>query len=301
MRISTILAGLAAAFLLFCTLVPARAAKRPAGEYRVMTCNIRITGLEADDPFPERVWENRKDLCIKTIRDEKPDFFCLQEVIYDSYDYFVEKFGKAYYYFGFVGPEMDPWTEGYHFIGKNVIFFRKDRFEWVSSGCYWLSETPTLAGSVSWDTNRARHCNWVRIRDRKTGREMRLVNTHLDHKSDPARREQIKMIMEECALYAPDMPQILCGDFNAGIKSAPIQYIRTQEGWKEMYEAIHGPGEAGFTCHSFLGEAHKPGRRIDFIFYRGPIRTLDAVILKNHIGNMYPSDHYFIRADFTIL
>ncbi len=197
-----------------------QAARRPQGQYRVMTCNIRITGLEADDPYPERVWENRRDLCIQTIKDEKPDFFCLQEVIYDSYNYFVEKFGKDYYFYGFTGPEMDPWTDGYHFIGKNVIFFRKDRFEWVSASCYWLSETPTIAGSVSWETNRARHCNWVRIRDRKTGREMRLVNTHLDHKSDPARREQIKMIMEECALYQADMPQILCGDFNAGIKRA---------------------------------------------------------------------------------
>ena len=277
-----------------------QAARRPQGQYRVMTCNIRITGLEADDPYPERVWENRRDLCIQTIKDEKPDFFCLQEVIYDSYNYFVEKFGKDYYFYGFTGPEMDPWTDGYHFIGKNVIFFRKDRFEWVSAGCYWLSETPTIAGSVSWETNRARHCNWVRIRDRKTGREMRLVNTHLDHKSDPARREQIKMIMEECALYQADMPQILCGDFNAGIKSAPIQYIRTQDGWKEMYEDIHGPAEAGFTCHSFLGEEHKPGRRIDFIFYHGPIRTLDAVIMKNHVGNMYPSDHYFVKADFKL-
>ena len=100
--------------LLAFTLFPSLAARRPEGQYRVMTCNIRITGLEADDPYPERVWENRKDLCIKTIRDEKPDFFCLQEVIYDSYQYFVEKFGKDYYYYGFVGPEMDPWTDVGH-------------------------------------------------------------------------------------------------------------------------------------------------------------------------------------------
>ena len=30
-----------------------------------------------------------------------PDFFCLQEVIYDSYSWFVDKFGKDYCYFGF--------------------------------------------------------------------------------------------------------------------------------------------------------------------------------------------------------
>ena len=287
-------------FVLLLSTVASVAARRPTGEYRIMTCNIRITGLQADAPYPERVWENRRDLCVRTIKKQNPDFFCLQEVIYDSYSWFVDKFGKDYCYFGFVGPEMDPWTEGYHNIGKNVIFFKKDRFELVSSGSYWLSETPTIAGSMSWGTNRARHCNWVRIRDRKTGQEMRLVNTHLDHKSDPARREQIKMIIEECDQYAADMPQILCGDFNAGIDSAPIQFIRSQKEWKEMYEDVHGTGEAGFTYHAFLGEGRGLGARIDFIFHHGPVEADGAEIIKDHIGNTYPSDHYFISADFRI-
>ena len=59
-------------------------AKKAADEYKIMTCNIRITGLEADAPYAERVWENRRDLCVNTILKRKPDFFCLQEVIYDS-------------------------------------------------------------------------------------------------------------------------------------------------------------------------------------------------------------------------
>ena len=109
--------------------------------HRVMTCNIRITGLEADAPYPERVWENRRDLCVETILSRRPDIICLQEAIYDSYAYLKEKL-RGYVPYGFAGPEMDPYTEGYHFIGKNVIFFRRDRYEFVSAGCYWLSETP---------------------------------------------------------------------------------------------------------------------------------------------------------------
>ena len=129
---------------------------------------------------------------------------------------------------------------------------------------------------------------------------MRLIDTHLDHKSDLARREQIKMIIEECDQYATDMPQILCGDFNAGIDSAPIQFIRSQKEWNEMYEDVHGSGEAGFTYHAFMGEGHGPGSRIDFIFHRGPVEVIDAEIIKDHDGNTYPSDHYFIRADYRI-
>ena len=271
-----------------------------ADEYKIMTCNIRITGLEDDAPFPERVWENRRDLCVNTILKRQPDVFCLQEVIYDSYDYFKQKC-KKYTSYGFVGPEMDPYTEGYHFIGKNAIFFRTDKFEFVSSGCYWLSEDPLIGGSVSWGTNRARHCNWVRLKDKKTGKEFRVLDIHLDHKSDSARREQIKIIVRECAQYDKDFPQIVCGDFNAGIKSAPIKYIHAQEGWSEMYEDIHGMEECGYTCHGFLGlERQGTGRRIDFIFHRGNIKTLSCEVVKDHVGKMYPSDHYFIEATYRI-
>ena len=276
-------------------------AKKAADEYKIMTCNIRITGLEADAPYAERVWENRRDLCVNTILKRKPDFFCLQEVIYDSYAYFKEKC-KKYTSYGFAGPEMDPYTEGYHFIGKNVIFFRTDKFEFVGSGCYWLSEDPLISGSMSWETNRARHCNWVRLRDKRTGKEFRILDIHLDHISDAARREQIKIIVRECEQYSKDFPQILCGDFNAGIKSAPIKYIHAQDGWKEMYEDIHGMGEYGYTCHAFLGPNHKSksNRRIDFIFHRGNVQTLSCDVVTDHVGNMYPSDHYFIEANFRI-
>lgn len=294
---------LAAAAALSAALpIAGNAASKAPEPHRVMTCNIRITGLEADAPYPERVWENRRDLCVKTILSRRPDIVCLQEVIYDSYDYLKQKM-RGYDSYGFAGPEMDPYTEGYHFIGKNVIFYRKDRYEFVSAGCYWLSETPLIGGSCSWNTMRARHCNWVRLKDKRSGKELRVVDVHLDHKSDEARREQIRMVLDECAQYAADFPQILCGDFNAGIESAPVQYIRTVDGWSEMYETVHGPGEAGTTAHAFKGDAYKPKHaphRIDFIFYRGGIEVDEAEIVRDRVGDMYPSDHYFLFSRFTL-
>lgn len=240
------------------TAVSATAARPASGQpaTRVMTCNVRITGLPEDETAGRR-WEDCRDACLKAIRMYRPDVICMQEVIYDSYNYFKEKFSD-YVAYGFAGPEMDPYTEGYHFIGKNVIFFSKKRYEFVSSGCYWLSETPLAAGSCSWNTMRARHCNWVRLRDRKSGAEFRVLDIHLDHKSDDARREQMKMIVGECAQYADGFPQIICGDFNSGIENAPVACLR-DAGWQEAYEAVHGPGEAGFTYHGF--KARITGKR----------------------------------------
>lgn len=196
------------ALFLILTLVTfgAMEAKNPP-VHRVMSANIRVTGLDADKNTIHE-WDNRKDYMIDVIRSYKPDVVMMQEVIYDSYNYCKSKL-KEYYAFGFEGPEMDPYTEGYHFIGKNVIFFRKSRYELVSAGCYWLSDDPTIAGSICWETNRARHANWVRVKDKKTGKELRLIDIHLDHMSKLAKVNQAKMIVREAAQYQDSFPQII--------------------------------------------------------------------------------------------
>lgn len=309
--ISSVLVATIFLFVCFCGV--SSTSLFAANNLRIMTCNVRVTGLPSDTKYPERVWENRRDFCVKTIKSKHPDIFCLQETIYDSYEYFKKKF-KGYHSFGFEGPEMDPYTEGYHYISKNVIFFRESKFEIVAEGTYWLSDTPLIAGSISWESKRARHCNWVRLKDKKTGKEFRVLNIHLDHKKEAAKLEQMKLIMQESAQYA--IPQIICGDFNSGIDNLPILYVREQKGWKEMYEDIHGVDEAGFTYHGFRGETYKPKKknnhRIDFIFYNEgkntSIEVQEASIIKDYkptktldkVVKMYPSDHYFLMADFQL-
>ena len=261
--------------------------------HNVMTCNIRIAGLDADEVDGRR-WDDRKDICLQVIKSRKPDIICMQEVIYESYDYLKQKL-TGYIGFGFEGPEMDPYTGGYHLIGKNVIFFSKQRYELIAEGCYWLSETPHIGGSISWDSARARHCNWVRLRDRKTGRQFRVLDTHLDHITDAAKAKQTEVIIKEAAQYAEGFPQILCGDFNSGIKDVTYALL-TEAGWKDAYETLNGHDETGYSCHGWKFDRPKKGRRIDFIYYTPGIEVLDAEIVKDHPRDIYPSDHYFIYA-----
>jgi endonuclease/exonuclease/phosphatase family metal-dependent hydrolase len=271
-------------------------APQEKGTHRVLTCNIRITGLSEDENTPGQ-WENRKEVCRDVILSQKPDIICMQEVIYESYAY-MKKELKGYTSFGFTGPEMDPYTEGYHFIGKNVIFFRTSRYEMTGSGCYWLSEDPLIGGSLSWNTTRARHCNWLRLRDKKTGEEFRIMDIHLDHKTELARQEQTKLTIRETSQYAEDFPQILCGDFNSGPKKAAAGFLR-EAGWKDAYETLGIPERNSF--HGFKGENYKkPKPRIDFIFMRGAVQPVYCKMLTDTVNGILPSDHYFIVADLKI-
>jgi endonuclease/exonuclease/phosphatase family metal-dependent hydrolase len=204
--------------------------------------------------------------------------------------------------FGFVGPEMDARKVGYQGIAKNPIFYARARFELVSTGGFWLSETPHLPGSLSWGSARARHVNWVRLRDRASRREFRVLDTHLDHQSQHAREEQIKLILAEAALYAPEFPQVLAGDFNAGAAN-PVLKLALDAGWTNTHTAAPGPRDEGNTTHSFLGPKYIPkteaGRKrgpIDFILTHGPVSTLAWKIIRDSRDGRYPSDHYFVSA-----
>lgn len=271
------------------------------GVHRVMTCNIRITGLEADAPYPERVWENRRDLCVETILSRRPDIICLQEVIYDSYAYLKEKL-RGYVPYGFAGPEMDPYTEGYHFIGKNVIFFRRDRYEFVSAGCYWLSETPLIGGSCSWNTTRARPLQLGAAarqtfgpRAARAGRAPRPQERRGAPRADPDGDGRVRAVR-------PRFPADSLRRFQRGYRQrADRLHPHGRRLARDVRERPR-PGETGFTAHAFKGEEYKPEKshRIDFIFYRGDVEVCDAEIVRDRKGAMYPSDHYFLFSEFTL-
>ena len=267
--------------------------------HRLLTANIRVA---LDEDLAKGVgWPQRKDICLQIIKNKKPDIIALQEVLKVQAEDFRQYF-KNFQLLGFDGPEMDEHTTGYHGIAKNPILFSRERYELLGAGTYWLSETPLIAGSKSWDTGRARHANWVRLRERNTGREFRVVNLHLDHVSENAKIRQLKMVVEESAQYQPGFPQLLAGDFNARRESEVFASIKTAA-WKEAYETIHGEAEAGYTTHEFNGENYPKGAskgRIDFIWYRGKVKPVAAGIIKDSVDGKYPSDHYFLQTDLII-
>ncbi|MGH8021582.1 MAG: endonuclease/exonuclease/phosphatase family protein [Opitutaceae bacterium] len=301
----TFIKNLAAAASLPCLATTARAqaeseSNRRADEpHTILNCNIRVP-LPADEAAG-RGWAARREACIAIIRARRPDLICLQEVIREPLRD-LERALPEFASFGFAGPEMDARLVGYHGIAKNVILYSRDRYSMISAGGFWLSETPHLPGTMSWDSARARHVNWVRLQNGRSGAEFRLLTTHLDHQGQRAREEQMRMIVEESASYAPEFPQVLAGDFNANARN-PVLRIATEDGWADTHAAIHGAADSGFSYHGFLGADYatksppeKQKGRIDFILARGPIRTLASELVRDRHEGRYPSDHYFLSA-----
>ena len=66
------------------------------------------------------------------------------------------------------------------------IFYRRDRLDTLRWGTFWLSETPDIPGSRSWDAALERIATWTVLRDRQTSEEFLAVNTHFDHRGAEA-------------------------------------------------------------------------------------------------------------------
>lgn len=263
-------------------------------QIKVLTCNIRVD-LE-EDAAKGLGWKDRREACLAVIKNQKADLIGFQEVLKGQFLDLKENL-KDYFAFGFDGPEMDAFKEGYHGIAKNPILFSKKRFELLAASAYWLSETPLKAGSLSWGSARARNAVFVRLLDKKTNKEIRLTNLHLDHVSNEAKEGQIKVVLEEAAQYQSDFPQILTGDFNVGMDSKVYRDVIAM-GWKDSYVQVKGNETPEGTTHGFKGnDPHrKKSKKIDFIFLNGPLKAIDTNIIKDSFKGVLPSDHYFVSA-----
>jgi len=278
------------------------AVKRPTSGkiHRVISANI-LLAASAHDGTP-MAWTNRRALCEKVLRQRDPDLICMQEVLRQQSEDLAKDFSD-YVQFGFPGPFMDANPTDYHGVVKNIVLYRKSRYDLTGAGQYWLSETPLIANSNSWDSLRARSLTWVRLRDRESGHEFRLLDTHLDHKGQTGRENQARVIIQEAGQYSAKFPQILCGDFNAD-RNNPAVKLLLKNGWRNTYEDVYPGKDPGFSFHGMKGVEYKPKNKkkgkIDFIFARGAVSTKATELIKDHEGTQYPSDHFFLSADLLI-
>jgi endonuclease/exonuclease/phosphatase family metal-dependent hydrolase len=189
---------------------------------------------------------------------------------------------------------MDSKPTGHH--PQNCIFYHADTYTRISVGGYWLSESPHIAGSKSWDSAVVRLANWIRLKNRTTGSELRVINTHLDHVSQIAREHQARLIVEDSTAYPEDYPQILTGDMNCDFKNRAIDIFKAG-GWIDTYGCVHGIEEPGHTYHEFLGPKYDSAiGKIDWIFMRGGMDAIGARVITDSINGRFPSDHYFVSA-----
>lgn len=166
------------------------------------------------------------------------------------------------------------------------ILWRKDKFECVDTGYFWLSDTPEEP-SFGWDAlyNCFRMCEYVILKDLDTDKQFVVMNTHLGFGDE----EQIKSVelIHEYSKKISEYPTIILGDFNM---------IPSSAGYKRMSELFTDVNAAtakdmSQTYHGYKPEEHKE-EHIDYCFISEGIKPMNQEIINDLVDGKYASDHY---------
>jgi endonuclease/exonuclease/phosphatase family metal-dependent hydrolase len=259
-----------------------------ADPLRVMSFNIRYGA--ANDGANH--WDHRKDLVVDVIQQFAPDLLGLQESLDFQSAYLVSQLG-AYDYFG--RSRMNTPNE------HCGILFSRDRFVQLAGGHFWLSESPEVPQSKSWDSSLPRMATWLLLHDNQqpAGPPVLIVNTHFDHLGEMARRASAELLgkrVERLRGLATDPLVIITGDFNTGESSGPYQVLMGPDAaLRDSYRVVHPqPASEEGTFNHWSGATD--GTRIDWILVGGPVRVQSAEIVRTSRGGHYPSDHYPVTA-----
>ena len=255
---------------------------------RIMTFNIRYNN-PADGIY---AWDQRKTMVFELISGEDPDLLGLQEVLADQ----MEELSHELPGYDFTGVGRDDGRSKGEYA---PILYRKSRFTLMQGSTFWLSETPSVPGSVSWNAACTRIVTWAKLKENGSGNVLFFFNTHFDHISEEARKQSARMLLDSIRSIAADGHVILTGDFNCTLSD---NALRTLTGFltdTRSDAAILSPFPT-----TFIGFPADTGKRevIDHIFIskNWPRVRKYAVLLNNQQGR-YPSDHLPVTAELSIL
>ncbi len=259
--------------------------------YDVMTYNIRLNVAEDG----KNAWEYRKDSVASFLREQHPDIFGLQEVLYIQ----LLDVMSALPDYQFVGVgRLDGKTAGEY----SPVFFKASVFELVNSGTFWLSETPDIPGSKGWDAACERISTWACLRDRKTKETMFVFNTHFDHMGVTARFKSADLILKKIAQLSDGKAVILMGDFNSPVSEKAYQLLSSEHksGLKDArVQVADSEMKQQVTFTGFNADA-TDDELIDFIFYNERLSAISYKAMKINENGFYFSDHLPVCAKLVV-
>lgn len=265
------------------SLAQANANNPGSNSLRVMTYNIRF-----DNPADGvHAWPNRKELVASVIRFHKADIIGVQEALEHQIQDLMDLL-PGYDWVG-VGRNENGGGE------FSAILYRNSVVSVKAAQTFWLSESPDVPGSQSWDSSLPRIATWAHFVSTYDGAELFVLNTHFDHRGEQARLESARLVKEKASKLANGLPVIIMGDLNATPEQSPLTLLAKapmldgrslHDGFDYSIQPHHGPASTwtGFT-------KIEANRRIDYIFASEDLPIHYHAILTDKLENRYPSDH----------
>lgn len=285
--------------LVGCNKDPLEQAPSP-NTIKVMSYNIKVVDLFQEILESDSSYTKRKERLSLRISEEMPDLLGFQEAtsihMTDIMDLYGEHYEDITYYRegGFENPKELMF--GVKHDEASPILYRKDKFELIEHGCYWLSDTPDVVGSSTWGAEHVRICTWVRLKIIETGVEFVYYNTHLNWGE-----AQYKATILLRDLMPVDVPYFITGDFNLRPNSSNYAL------WAEsMIDTRVSPINMAETPTSNGFDGPDNDSIIDYCFVdKENFLLISHKVLNDDIARFgegkFASDHYAVVTEFEIL
>lgn len=259
-----------------------------AQDLNVMTFNIRLN-LYSDS---SNAWPFREEKVASQILFHDVHLLGVQEALHGQMMNLQARL-KRYKYAG--GGRDNGKEKGEY----SAIFYDTTRLQALQCETFWLSETPGVPGSKSWDAAITRIVTWAKFRDRKTKKVFFAFNTHFDHIGQVARRESARLLLQKIKEIAGSTPAVITGDFNSQPADEPIRVIVDPASplrltdTKEISATPHYGPSGTFNAFQSKEIDDLP---IDYIFTKGKWKVKKHATLSQTWEGRFASDHFAVLA-----
>ena len=263
-----------------------------AQDLNTMTFNIRYNnpGDSLD------AWPYRKDKVSSQVLFHEVHLLGVQEALHGQ----LEDMQQRLAHYKYLGVGRDDGKEKGEY---SAIFYDTIRLQALQTKTFWLSETPEIPGSKSWDAAITRVVTWVKFRDRKTKKIFFVFNTHFDHMGKIARKESAKLLLQKIKEIAGNTPAVITGDFNAEPADEPVRVIKDKSNplfltdSKEISKTPHYGPDGTFNGFKNKERSDQP---IDYIFLKGKWKVLKHATISETWQGRFASDHFAVIAKLLL-
>lgn len=249
-----------------------------------VSSNIRCMG---DQDKGERNWYYRGPLLMQTLIDTSADIIGLQEVKPEAFDAVISSL-KGYASFIDYRDDSDE-PEGC------PILYNTAKFSAERRGAFWLSETPEVM-SKGWDAACYRICSYAVLEEKSSGKRLAVFNTHLDHVSEKARINGIRLILDKLGEFG-GMPCVIMGDMN------DTEDSETYKSAVKLFDDAKyrtDDTDSGATYHEW--GSLLDNENIDyFLVSKEGLEILQYRVIRTSCDGVYPSDHFPIKLKMRLV
>ncbi|KAH6794405.1 DNAse I-like superfamily protein [Perilla frutescens var. hirtella] len=292
----------------------------------VMTFNL----LEDQPEDSPNSWDKRKELCVTVITSYSPMILCTQQGVKSQLDY-LQQCLPGYEQFG-ISRKGPGDTSDQHC----TIFYEKEKVELLEGGTFWLSESPSVPGSMSWGSTEPCISTWAIsfISFLKgvepPGFSFQIVNTIMDEFSPRARRRGALLTWQHIASLPPNLPVLYCGGFNTQKESTTgrfllgrsrehgvvgdmrdawpnarvrknVSLIRTYHGFKGDKQGVLEFLKLIFRALCLCWDRQTQDLHVDWILFRGrSLIPVSCEVVSDNVDGYYPSSRYPIFTEFML-